>query len=92
MSAILVPSEPGGDTRDGGNLLGLPDDPRAKVNRYGVWSGPYKLILLDVALLSMASLLSKNMQPIDVELLEDPERARLTQIVAYALEDLGRMT
>jgi hypothetical protein len=42
----------------------------------------------------MASLLGigKSMQPIDVELLEDAERARLAQIVAYALEDLGRMT
>jgi hypothetical protein len=78
--------------RDGGNLVGLPGDPRARVDRYGVWSGPDKLILMDGSLLSVAYLLRRGVRPIDIELLEDAERARLTQAIAYALEDLGRMT
>jgi hypothetical protein len=73
--------------RDDGDTITVPGDSR----RRGVWNlAPFKLVLLDVCLLSVAPLIGRDVRPIDIDDLEDAERARLTQAIAYALEDLGR--
>lgn len=66
--------------RDDGNAIRLPGDPRR--------GAPFKLVLLDVSLLSVASLAVKGVRPIEVDDLEPDERERFIQAMTYAVEDL----